>query len=228
MEPARILVAVTACLVMLSGLQPASGASSTVTFDWIGSEVSITTPGDAAYGQPFDISFSIDMSPLPPGDTFAFKTFLAATDTIDTTGASWEYTFISDEPAWNFSVTGSLGDATTPTTHDASGYSTRLYDPVNGEYTWLWSDYNDRVVWTLHDLVLLADSEFTLSLEYFLMLPDSFAAEVLPGPIPEPSTAALLCVGLGCLGAARRKRLRAGRGRASCAPRRGIPHSRAV
>jgi len=211
MAPARLLLVISAALVMLCAPQPARSAELTITFDWIGSEVSIITPGDAAYGLPFDISFSIDMSTLPPGDTFAFKTYLDTTDTVDASSATWEYTFISDEPAWNFTLTGALGDVTTPTTHDPSGYSMRLYDPINGEYTWLWSDYNDKVVWTLHDLVLLADTDVTLTLEYFMMLPDSFAAQVAPGPIPEPSTASLLCAGLCCLAIVRRRLLRSER-----------------
>jgi len=206
MEPARILFAMMASLLMLSGPQLASGAELTVTFDWMGAEVAIITPGDAAYGQPFDISFSIDMSTLPPGDTFAFKTYLDASDTIDISGATWEYTFISDEAPWNLNITGVLGDVTTPTTHGVTGYSMRLYDPINGNYTWLWSDYNDRAVWTLHDVVLLADTDVTLTLEYFLMAPVNFDGEVLPASIPEPSTATLLWVGLGCLAAARPKR----------------------
>jgi len=206
MERARNLFAMVASLTMLSGPHLASGAELTVAFDWMGAEVAIITPGDAAYGQPFDISFSIDMSALPPGDTFAFKTYLDASDTIDISGATWEYTFISDEAPWNFSITGVLGDVTTPTTHDVTGYSMRLYDPINGNYTWLWSDYNDRVVWTLHDVVLLADTDITLSLENFLMLPVSFAADVLPASIPEPSTAALLWAGLACIAAARYRR----------------------
>ena len=98
---------------MLSGPHLERGAELTVTFDWMGAEVAIITPGDAAGGQPFDISFSIDMSTLPPGDTFAFKTYLDASDTIDISGATWEYTFISDEAPWNFSISGVLGDITT-------------------------------------------------------------------------------------------------------------------
>jgi hypothetical protein len=105
-----------------------------------------------------------------------------------------------------------LGDATTPTTHDATGYSIRLYDPINGDYTWLWSDFNDNVAWALHDVVLLEDSDVTLTLEYFMMLPDSFAAQVLPRPTPELSTVSLLCVELFCFAVARRKALRSGRG----------------
>jgi len=208
MTPARLLLAIIAAMLMLVAPQSARAAGGTVTFDWIGSEVSIITPGDAAYGLPFDISFSIDMSTLPPGDTFAFKTYLDMTDTIDASSATWEYTFISDEPAWNFTLSGALGDVTTPLAHDASGYSMRLYDPINGDYTWLWSEYNDKVIWTLHDLVLLANTDVTLTLEYFMMLPDSFAAQVVPGPVPEPSTAGLLCVGLCCLAIVRRRLLR--------------------
>jgi hypothetical protein len=101
----------------------------------MGSEGAITTPGDAAYGQPFGISIFIDMSTLPFGDTFAFKTWLDANDTIDTTGATWTYTFTSNEAPWNFAQSGVLGDVTAPTTHDVTGYSIRLYDPINGEYT---------------------------------------------------------------------------------------------
>jgi len=211
MVPARLLFAITTAILLLSGPPFARAAESTVTFDWMGAEVSIMTPDDAAYGLPFAISFSIDMSSLPPGDTFAFKTFLDTTDTIDTSGATWAYTFISDEPAWNFTLSGALGDATTPTTHDPSGYSIRLFDPINGEYTWLWSEFNDQVVWTLYDLVLLADTDFTLTLENFMMLPDAFAFDVVPGPVPEPSTASLLCLGLCCLAAARRNALRRAR-----------------
>jgi hypothetical protein len=206
MEPAKILFAMTASLLMLSGPQLARGAESTVTFDWMGSEVAIVASDNRAYGQPFDISFSIDMSTLPPGDTFAFKTYLYASDDIDISGVTWTYTFISDEPVWNLSLTGVLGDVTTPTTYDGSGYSIRLYDLINGEYTWLFSDYNDKVVWTLHDVVLLADADFDLTLEYFLMLPVTFGTRVTP--TPEPSTATLLCLGLGGLAAARRKSLR--------------------
>jgi hypothetical protein len=143
------------------------------------------------------------MSTLPPGDIFAFKTYLDASDTVDISGATWVYTFASDEDPWNLSITGALGDVTTPMTHDVTGYSMRLYDPINGNYTWLWSDYNDRVVWTLHDVVLLADTDITFTLENFLMLPVSFDGEVLPGAIPEPSTAVLLSLGLAYLSAAR-------------------------
>jgi hypothetical protein len=150
------------------------------------------------------------MSTLPSGDTFAFKTWLDANDTIDTTGATWTYTFTSNEAPWNFAQSGVLGDVTAPTTHDVTGYSIRLYDPINGEYTWLWSECNDRIVWTLHDLVLLADADFTLTLKYFMMSPVTFDFEVLPGvSAPEPSTGALLLMGLGCLAAARCKRRRA-------------------
>ena len=209
MEPGRLLFSITASLAMLMGSHAAGAA--TITYVWLGAEVSITTPDDAAYGQPFDISLSIDTAVMPPGSTLAFTTFLDASDTIDITNAVWDYAFISDEPVWNFTTSGVLGDATTPTTQDAGGYSTRLFDPVNGNYTWLWSDYNDRVVWTLQDLVLLGDTSFTLTLEYFLSTPDSFVFEVLPSAsAPEPSSAALLGLGLCFLAAARRRSARRG------------------
>ncbi len=73
----------------------------------------------------------------------------------------------------------------------------------------VWSDNNDQVVWTLHDLVLLADADFTLTFENFLMLPDDFAFGVVSGTVPEPSTVSLLCMGLCWIAAARRKSLRA-------------------
>ena len=195
-----------ASLMMLSGPQLARGAESTVTFDWMSAEVAIVTSDNRAYGQPFDISFSVDISPRPPGDTFAFETFLYASDDIDISGVTWTYTFISDVPVQNLIHTGVLGDVTTPTTYDGSGYSIRLYDPEYGDYTWLFSDYNQKVIWTLHDVVLLANADFDLTLEYFMMLPVTFSAEVTP--TPEPSTATLLCLGLGGLAAARRKSLR--------------------
>ena len=94
-----------------------------------------------------------------------------------------------------------LGDATTPTTQDAAGRSTRLYDPINGNDTWLFSDYNDPAVWTLQDDVLLTDTTFTLTLQQFF--------DVIPGtPVPEPGSAALLCLGPCWLAAAGRRRAR--------------------
>jgi hypothetical protein len=203
MEPARIFFVAMASVLMLSGPQLARGAESTVTFDWMGAEVAIVSSADRAYGQPFDISFSVDISPRPPGDTFAFETFLYASDAVDLSGTTWTYTFISDVPVQNLLYTGVLGDVTTPTTFDGSGYSIRLYDPEYGDYTWLFSDYNHKVVWTLHDVVLLADADFDLTLQYFLMLPETFSAQVTP--TPEPSTVTLLGLGLGCLAVVRRR-----------------------
>jgi hypothetical protein len=179
----------------------AAGAT-TISYVWLGADVSITVPGSVTNGETFDISFSVDVSPLAPGNVLAFQTFLEASDTIDVAGSTWEYTFISDSPIWNLSFSGVLGDAITPMTRDANGYSIRLFDPVNGNYTWLWSDWNDRVVWTLHDLVWLDHTSFDLTLANFLMLPDTFSFDAPTASLPEPSTAALLGMGLCFLAAA--------------------------
>jgi hypothetical protein len=120
-----------ASLAMLLGSH-AAGAATTTTV-WLGAEVSITYPDSVVAGETFDISFAVDSSTLPASGVLAFETYLDTTDTVDIAGSTWDYTFSSDDPLWNLFYSGNLGDSTTPTTHDASGYATRLFDPVNGD-----------------------------------------------------------------------------------------------
>lgn len=187
MGPARLFFSVTAFIGMLFGSHAAGAA--TITTVWLGAEVSITHPDSVVYGETFDISFSVDSSTLPPAGTLAFKTFLDTSDTIDVADSTWEYIFSSDDPDWNLSSSGDLDDSVTPTTHDADGYSIRLFDPVNGERTWIWADYNDRVEWTLRDLVLLDDTTFALTLDEFLNGPTTFVFDVtgVPASAPVPA-----------------------------------------
>jgi hypothetical protein len=188
-----------------------TATATTITLTWLGAEISFTHPDNVAYGESFDVSFAIDSSTVAPGNTLAFETSLGMSDTVDATGALWEYAFTSDDAFWNVSTSGVLGDALTPTTHDATGYATRLLDPYNGQYTWLWSSYNDRVVWTLQGLVLLDDTRFALTLGLYLGAPETFSFDLVgsTGTVPEPSPATLVALGLAILAAARRSRVRA-------------------
>ncbi len=196
MKQSTRLFAISAVLGLFFGLSAAKAATLETT--WLGADVLIQYPDSVINGDPFDVSFSVDVSPLPEtGDSLAYMTFLDITDTVDVSGSTWEYTFISDNPPWNFTLFGALGDAVMPYTQDPSGVAIRLFDPINVTRTWLWTDYNDKVVWTLHDLVLLGDTSFDLTLHEFIDGPTSFGFDVVTGfPVPEPSSALLLIVGL--------------------------------
>jgi len=185
MKRTQNTVALIASLVLLLGSSATRAA--TITTDWLGAEVMITHPDSVVLGAAFDITFSVDASTLPASGTLAFKTFLDASDTIDVSNSTWEYIFSSDDPAWNLSFSGNLGDSITPFTHDASGYSVRLYDPVNGERTWIWADYDDRVTWTLHDIVLLDDTSLALTLDAYLTGPTTFDFAVTGAPVAVPA-----------------------------------------
>lgn len=193
-QPARLLLLAAAFSAILLGSHAARAV--TVYYSLLGAEVAVGFPDWIDYGSAFDISFSVDVSTMAPGNTLAFKTYLDTTDTIDLSGSTWEYTFSSDEPAWNFTLFGTPGDATMPMTHDASGYSLRLYDPINGDYTWLWSSFNDRVEWTLRNVILNQDTLFSLTLELFMTAPETFITAVPQNVLPEPSSRALAALAL--------------------------------
>jgi hypothetical protein len=62
-----------------------------------------------------------------------------------------------------------------------------LFDPVNGERTWIWGDYNDQVTWTLGGLVLLDDTTFSLTLDEYFNVPTTFVFDVMGVPPPVPA-----------------------------------------
>jgi hypothetical protein len=128
MAPARLLFFLAAPIVMLFGANTAKAESITST--WLGAEVAFILPDVVTYGEAFDISFSIDTATAEPSITLAFMTFLDMSDTLTAAGSAWEYEFISNEDPWSLVLSGDFGDATTPTTHDADGYSSRFYDPI--------------------------------------------------------------------------------------------------
>jgi hypothetical protein len=197
MDRTRSSLVAVSCALLLLASQVAGAA--TITTDWLGAEVSITHPDSVVVGQAFDITFSVDSSTLAPFGVLAFKTYLDASDTIDIADSTWEYIFSSDDPDWNLSFTGDLGDSVTPYTHDASGYSFRLYDPVHTEWTWIWGDYNDAVSWTLHDIVLLDDTSFSLTLDERFNVPTTFDFEVAAAPVAVPATPPQALVGAALL-----------------------------
>jgi len=144
--------------------------------------------------------FPIDRPPIAPFHATAD----AGLDEIHVADSTWEYIFSSDDPDWDLFFSGELGDAVTPTAHDADGYSIRLFNPVNGERTWIWADYNDRVEWTLRGLVLLDDTTFALTLDEYLNGPTTFFFDVtgVAASVPALSSPALVGTALGILAAA--------------------------
>jgi hypothetical protein len=99
--------------------------------------------------------------------------------------------------------------------NDASGYSVRLFDPIHGEYTWLFSAYSDKVEWVLRDIVLFEDTTFDLGLELFMSAPETFTFDVTLATVPAASPGALAALALCFLAAGPRLRRRAdGRRRA--------------
>jgi len=199
------IFSISVLLLLVLGVSQTKAATLATT--WLGADLLIQYPDFVPNGDPFDVSFSVDVSMLPEvSNAYAFVTYLSITDTVDVSGGTWEYTFISDGAAWNFTWYGTLGDVATPYSYDASGYSINSIEPTTSRpYTWLYWNTNDQVVWTLHGLVLLGDTSFNLTLNELFNGPSSFGFDVPTGsPIPEPSTALFLVVGLSILAVCRK------------------------
>jgi VCBS repeat-containing protein len=132
---------------------------------WGGATVSITYPDKVTYQTEFDVSFTVDASTMGTFDAIAFLSTLGMSQTVDLSIATWSYTFVSDDPAWNFSYTGTLGDEVSPWHVTDTQYVVEFADPVTSPYTWVWHDYNDRVTWSLNDMIIEGDTTFTLRLD---------------------------------------------------------------
>lgn len=203
------------CLgLMFLGLLPGAQAS-VYTQTWAGALVEIIYPEKVTYNTAFDVSLSVDSSTLS-GDAIAFTTLLNLSNTVNLAGASWEYAFYSDDSSWNWNFSGALGDANTPLVSTSAGHSISFNDPVPyyPPYTWLWSGYNDKVTWTIRDMVILADTDFSWRLDDLGIVggPITGGFTVLDPPavtvaqIPAPGTLLLALLGFSLLVAVRRPR----------------------
>ena len=85
MASKSLLLFITVLIAMLSASRVATAA--TITYVWMGAEVTITHPDAVIYGQAFDISFSIDTATAEPSITLAFMTFLDMSDTLTATNS---------------------------------------------------------------------------------------------------------------------------------------------
>ena len=127
--------------------------------------VYINYPDKVTYNDYFDISFTVIGSEIDPDlGMIAFIPYVWVSDTVDISEATWSEEYISDEPGFHGDYTGLLGDSYTPYISETDGY--KLIDPYFfdnylSEYTWLDKDYNDTVIWSLHDFIIQRDTTFT-------------------------------------------------------------------
>lgn len=203
-------------------LAPAAHATTLTYSDtWAGATVSMSYPDKVIYQTAFDWSFTVDSSTMTDFGQIAFLSEVAISDTVDLSQATWTYQSSSLDPFWNFTETGSLGDAFTSLTTTGSGYKIAFSDPnpYTGPYSWLTASYEDKITWTLSNIIIQGDTAFSLTLDDGGILdggsqhniividpPAPTAVAFAPAAIPEPSTYALTLAGLGLLVAFGRRR----------------------
>ncbi len=219
MRPGSRAAPLAALLALLGSAAPAAATPVVVTQTWAaGAEVTVTAPDKVIYGTPFDVSLLVDGRTIDPGiGAIAFRTFAAISPTVDLGSATWSYDFASDDPAYDaYDFSGSLGDATVALASGPGGHSLTFTDPITAGasiapgYTWLWQSYSDRVTWTLRDLVILADTTLTFTLDdkgivadAVLSLPVLVLDPPPGGTVPEPAPLALLAAALALLAGVR-------------------------
>lgn len=206
----------TVLSLALALIAPPASASS-FTQEWSGATVSILYPEKVTYNTAFDLSFSVDASTMTYFDAIAFMSGLSISNTVNLSGATWSYLFSSDDPDWNWNYSGVLGDSFTTVETSASGYQVAFTDPLTGPYTWLSQYYNDKVTWTIQNMIIQADTSFALTLDDSGILNGPLVngvivldppAVALPAPVPEPASYALMLTGLVALAAIGRRRPR--------------------
>lgn len=200
----------------LALIAPPASASS-FTQEWSGATVSIIYPEKVTYNTAFDLSFSVDASTMTDFDAIAFLSGLNISNTVDLSGATWSYLFSSDDPAWNWSFSGVLGDSFATVESSASGYQVAFTDPLTTPHSWLWQAYSDKVTWTIQNMIIQDHTSFALTLDdggilngplqrSVLVLDPPAVALAAAAPIPEPASYALMLTGLVALAAIGRRR----------------------
>jgi hypothetical protein len=199
----------------LALIAPPASASS-YSQEWSGATVSIIYPEKVTYNTAFDLSFSVDASTMSGNYAIAFLSGLNISNTVDLSAATWNYLFTSDDPYWNWNISGELGDSPATVETTASGYQVAFSDPLTAPHTWLWRDYNDKVTWTIQNMIIQDDTSFALTLDdgilngpsqhSVIVLDPPAVALAAPAPVPEPATYALMLTGLAALVAIGRRR----------------------
>jgi hypothetical protein len=200
-------------------LIPPPASASSYTQEWSGATVSIIYPEKVTYNTAFDLSFSVDASTMTDFDLIAFVSGLSISNTVDLSDATWNYLFTSDDPDWNWNLSGVLGDSFASVETTASGYQVAFTDPLTAPHTWLWQYYSDKVTWTIQNMIIQDDTSFALTLDddgilngpsqhsVIVLDPPAVAVTLAaPAPIPEPATYALMLTGLAALVAIGRRR----------------------
>lgn len=205
-------------------LVAASAHAATYAEPWGGATVSITYPDQVTYNTAFDVSFSVDSSTMTTPDAIAFFSELTISDTVILDSATWSYAFTSTDPNWNWNYSGAIGDTYASLTTVDAGYQISFTDLKTGAYTWLWRNYSDTVTWTIGNMIIQADTNFSLRLDDSNIVsgPTQLGFTVLDPPavlsaVPEPSAYITMLLGVATLVAVRDRQQRS-RPLFCCAP----------
>ncbi|HEX6362177.1 MAG TPA: PEP-CTERM sorting domain-containing protein [Albitalea sp.] len=207
-------------LALAAACATAAAQERLTTGTWSGLGVTLISPDyKVIQYTPFDLAFVVDSSPIGSGDPRAFLASLTLSDTVDLSGALWQYTLTSDDPAYNVTFSGQLGDVFTPI-HGVNEIT--LVDPfmqswwnVDGA-TMLWPEYRDQVRWDFTNIVIDGNTDVSLRLRdgditgmgpyetgVLVIDPPAIAIQT---PVPEPSSLLMMLAGLGVVGWLGRRR----------------------
>lgn len=198
------------------GLALSAAAAQAATYSelWGDATVTITYPDQVTYNTAFGISFSVDSSTMTTYDAIAFLSDLTISNTVNLDNATWAYAFTSGDPNWNWNFAGAIGDFNAELTSSAAGHKIAFIDPIidGSDYTWLWrvsgdSTFNDKVTWTVGNMIIQADTTFSLKLDDSNITngPTQLGFTVLDPPaalvavVPEPATYLMMLLGLAAL-----------------------------
>ncbi|MCB1914918.1 MAG: PEP-CTERM sorting domain-containing protein [Rhodocyclaceae bacterium] len=197
-------------LVMMPAPLAATAQVLETTGSWAGLDVTMRSPADKiTFGTPFDVGFIVDSAALPDSSDFAaFKSTVHFSNTVDLSAAQWSYRLFSDDPAFNASFSGLVGDAIAPV---SGSFALDLVDPFylgrtfgGFGFSQLDGEFNDRIEWSITNIIIAGNTDFGLTLDDGgIVGVADFGASVLvidPPPVPEPSILALALVGVGAIG----------------------------